>query len=220
MNHLYTRMIAPVLTLSCAFLLSGCGGENSDGSDATTYSSCSITDSAAAFAGDRSKDVSQCWDGADYEEKSLALDWCEQKVSDYIASEYVLGHQVEFRVASTNCLNTTSQAPSSDDLIDDRGADQPEPDSEGEDLNTDPDDSDSGSEPDAWAYRSCSIKTSDALFESDRIVDESQCWNGGTEQDQNLAMDWCRQKVTQYIDDRYFFGHSVTYSVSTAECSS
>lgn len=86
-----------------ALTLIGCGGENSDGSDATTYSSCSITDSEAVFSGDRATDVSQCWDGVDYEEKSLAQDWCEQKVNNYIASQYTFGHSVQYRVASTNC---------------------------------------------------------------------------------------------------------------------
>ncbi|PIE40889.1 MAG: hypothetical protein CSA49_06165 [Gammaproteobacteria bacterium] len=84
-------------------LLSSCGSENSDGSDAATYSSCSITESNALFAGDRAKDVSQCWDGVDFEEKSLALDWCAKKVNDYIGSEYVFGHSVKYMVASTNC---------------------------------------------------------------------------------------------------------------------
>lgn len=99
MKRIITAIAPAVLALS----LVGCGAENSDGSDATTYSSCSITDSEAVFAGDRATDVSQCWDGVNYEEKSLAQDWCEQKVNNYMASQYTFGHSVEYRVASTNC---------------------------------------------------------------------------------------------------------------------
>ncbi len=87
------------------FLVIACGAENSDGSDATTYSSCSITNSAAILASDRAKDISQCWDGVDYKDESLARDWCAGKVSSYIASEYLIGHPVEYKVASTNCPN-------------------------------------------------------------------------------------------------------------------
>lgn len=86
-------------------LLAACGGggENSDGSDATTYSSCTITQSDAVLAADRAKDLNQCWDGVNYEEQSLALNWCKDKVSAYIGSEYVFGHSVEYKVTSTNC---------------------------------------------------------------------------------------------------------------------
>jgi hypothetical protein len=84
-------------------LLSSCAAENSDGSDPRTYSSCSITDSSALLASDRAKDISQCWDGVDYKEKSLALDWCAGLVSNYIAENYLVGHSVEYMVSSTNC---------------------------------------------------------------------------------------------------------------------
>ena len=96
------RFLAVVST--CA-VLSACGGggDNSDGSKASTYSSCTITQSDALLAEDRSKDVSQCWDGVDYKEQNLALNWCAEKVSAYIDSEYVFGHSVEYQVASTNC---------------------------------------------------------------------------------------------------------------------
>ena len=83
------------------FLLQGCG-ENSDGSDKSTYSSCSITSSEAVWAEDRAEDISQCWDGVDIEEKSLALDWCRKKVTHYM-SKYVFGHNVSLEVKSTNC---------------------------------------------------------------------------------------------------------------------
>ncbi len=77
--------------------------ENSDGSDKTTYSSCSITESGALFSSDRAKDVSQCWDGVNYKEKSLALTWCAEQVNTYIGNEYLIGHSTAYQVASTNC---------------------------------------------------------------------------------------------------------------------
>jgi len=80
-----------------------CGTENSDGSDATTYTSCSIIESSALFAGDRAKDVSQCWDGVNYKEKTLAQTWCAEKVNTYIGNEYLFGHSVVYQVSSTNC---------------------------------------------------------------------------------------------------------------------
>ena len=90
--------------LVCSLAVAACGG-NSDGSDATTYSSCTITQSQALLASDRAADVNQCWDGVDYEEKSLALNWCKDKVSTYIGNRYVFGHTVEYQVSSTNCPN-------------------------------------------------------------------------------------------------------------------
>jgi len=92
-----------LISISLVFFLVSCGGTNSDGSSKSTYSSCSITSSEALLASDRAKDVSQCWDGVDYEEKSLALDWCAKKVTAYIGSEYILGHTVQYQVSSTNC---------------------------------------------------------------------------------------------------------------------
>lgn len=93
-------LITNVLFIS---ILASCGGKNSDGSDATTYSSCSITSSQALLASDRAKDVQQCWDGVNYEEKSLAMSWCAEKVNTYMGAEYTVGHSVEYQVASTNC---------------------------------------------------------------------------------------------------------------------
>lgn len=91
-----------LMVLSISLLIVACG-ENSDGSKKSTYTSCSITDSQALLASDRAKDVAQCWDGVDYKEKSLAMDWCAKQVSSYIANEYIFGHAVTYLVASTNC---------------------------------------------------------------------------------------------------------------------
>jgi len=91
-----------ITILGCALLVSSCGGKNSDGSDKTTYSSCSITESSALLASDRARDISQCWDGVDIEEKSLALDWCGKKASAYMG-RYLIGHSYKIKVASTNC---------------------------------------------------------------------------------------------------------------------
>lgn len=91
-------------TLLLSSLLFGCGAdENSDGSDKTTYSSCSIISSEALLASDRALDVSQCWDGVDYEEQSLAQDWCSKKVNAYMGANYTFGHSVKYQVSSTNC---------------------------------------------------------------------------------------------------------------------
>ncbi|MGO2137038.1 MAG: hypothetical protein ACTH3S_16605 [Marinobacter sp.] len=93
-----------VTALATTFILAACGGsENSDGSKKSTYSSCSITKSEALFAGDLANDLKQCWDGVNYEEQNLALKWCQQKVSAYMDSAYIVGHSIEFEVASTNC---------------------------------------------------------------------------------------------------------------------
>jgi len=91
-----------LMSVSVLLLCSACTPSNSDGSDATTYSSCSITESSALFAADRASDVSQCWDGKNYEERSLALDWCSTEVNSYM-SRYTLGHSIEYQVTSTNC---------------------------------------------------------------------------------------------------------------------
>ena len=92
-----------VFILAVCILVTSCGSVNSDGSDATTYTSCSITSSEALLAGDRASDVAQCWDGLDYKEKSLALTWCTQQVTTYIGARYIFGHAVQYTVASTNC---------------------------------------------------------------------------------------------------------------------
>ncbi len=91
-----------ITIIGCALFVSSCGGSNSDGSDKTTYSSCSITDSSALLASDRARDIRQCWDGVDIKEKSLALDWCSKKASTYMG-RYIFGHSYKIKVASTNC---------------------------------------------------------------------------------------------------------------------
>ena len=93
-----------VIATSCLVLTAcGGGGDNSDGSKASTYSSCAITKSEALLSSDRTTDLNQCWDGVDYKEQNLALNWCRQKVSAYMDSAYLVGHAIEFEVASTNC---------------------------------------------------------------------------------------------------------------------
>ena len=92
-----------IIILASCILATSCGSDNSDGSDATTYTSCSITSSEAILAGDRANDVSQCWDGVNYGEKSTATSWCAEQVTAYISSEYTFGHTVQYQVASTNC---------------------------------------------------------------------------------------------------------------------
>lgn len=92
--------------LASFILVASCGdktSENSDGSNATTYTSCSITSSSAILAADRAKDVSQCWDGVDYKEKSTAMNWCTEKVNSYIGQNYIFGHSIKYQIASTNC---------------------------------------------------------------------------------------------------------------------
>ena len=94
MKHcLSVAVIAVSLIASCS---------NSDGSDPTTFSSCSITSSSALFASDRASDVRQCWDGVDYKEKSLAMNWCASKVNTYMG-KYTFGHSIQYVVASTDC---------------------------------------------------------------------------------------------------------------------
>jgi len=85
--------------------ITGCGGENSDGSDKLTYSSCKITSSSALLASDREHDLSQCWNasGSGYEGQGDAQQWCEKQVNSYIANRYVFGHSVVYGVESTYC---------------------------------------------------------------------------------------------------------------------
>ena len=92
-----------LLIIVISLLSISCSPENSDGSDATTYSSCSITESSALFASDRALDVSQCWDGVNYDELSLAQTWCSDLVNTYMSNNYIFGHEVVYVVASTNC---------------------------------------------------------------------------------------------------------------------
>jgi hypothetical protein len=93
-----------LVVLSACTLIAACGGsESSDGSKASTYNSCAITETYAFSPSDRTTDLQQCWDGVDYKDLKLALYWCQQKVSAYIDSRYPFGNSVEFEVASTNC---------------------------------------------------------------------------------------------------------------------
>jgi hypothetical protein len=91
--------------LLCAFLLTGCGGSGSGGSDgdASTYDTCEITQSDALFASDRAKDTSQCWSIKPTEDQTNALNQCKVLVNDYIANEYTFGHSVKYLVGSTSC---------------------------------------------------------------------------------------------------------------------
>ena len=93
-----------VLMLSAIFVLSACGS-NDDGSSKSTYSSCKITSSNALFQSDKDNDLSQCWNaGSDgYESQGDAMQWCEQKVTSYISSNYVIGHSVNYAIESTYC---------------------------------------------------------------------------------------------------------------------
>lgn len=92
-----------LITLAFIFCLTACGSEsNSDGSSKATYTSCSIISSEALLASDRAEDVSQCWDGVNFKEKSLARDWCAKEVNTYI-SKYIFGPAIEYQVSSTNC---------------------------------------------------------------------------------------------------------------------
>ena len=69
----------------------------------TNYSSCKITSSSAQSTEDEEHDLKQCWDGADYESKSDALSWCEDKVTSYIENEYNFTHSTQFTVKKETC---------------------------------------------------------------------------------------------------------------------
>lgn len=98
-------------TLALIFSLTACGSEsNSDGSNKSTYTSCSITSSEAILASDRAEDVSQCWDGVDFKEESLARDWCAKKVNSYIG-KYLFGPAIEYQIGSTNCPPNSNSVP-------------------------------------------------------------------------------------------------------------
>ena len=58
--------------------------------------SSDVTGSKALLAIDRANDVSQCWDGVDYKEKDLALDWCRKKVNTYLG-KYTFGMVLNFK---------------------------------------------------------------------------------------------------------------------------
>ena len=63
----------------------------------------------------------------------------------------------------------------------------------------------------------CDITDSDALYASDRAKDISQCWN--VKEDKLAdASNWCKARVSSYIDDEYIFGHSVEYEIRSGKC--
>ncbi len=94
-----------VILVSLSLLLSACGSSGDGGSDRSTYSSCKITTSKALLAEDRLKDTRKCWNasGGGIESKQRALDWCEDKVQEYIADTYIFGHTVTYSIQSTDC---------------------------------------------------------------------------------------------------------------------
>ncbi|CAM3968709.1 hypothetical protein [Vibrio neonatus] len=94
-----------IFVLLAVCLLSSCNVTNSDGSSVFTYSSCKITDSNAPFRYQQQHDEKQCWNAkADgYTSKSRAVDWCDEKVHDYVSEKYPTNYTVEFKVESTYC---------------------------------------------------------------------------------------------------------------------
>ncbi len=85
------------------FLLFACGGEGGSDNDPSTYDTCRITQSSAALASDRARDLSQCWSIQPTSDKQSALAQCKSRVSSYLASEYLFGPSVEFSVTSSSC---------------------------------------------------------------------------------------------------------------------
>lgn len=89
-----------IITFAAAILLTACGG--SDG-DVSTYDTCQIKQSSALLATDRAKDLSQCWGIRPTEDQQNALSQCRTLVSSYLASRYIVGHDVEYSVSSSSC---------------------------------------------------------------------------------------------------------------------
>ena len=73
---------------------------------------------------------------------------------------------------------------------------------------------------DKSTYSSCKIVSSEALFSSDRVNDLSQCWNaeGDGYSSKGDALQWCERTVNEYMDNRYIFGHSVTFAIESTYC--
>lgn len=97
------KIILSVLVFS---ILVGCGGSNSDGSSALTYSSCKIISSNAMYLPDRDNDLRQCWNAFDegYESQGDALQWCERQVNEYLSGRYIfIRPAVTYAVESTYC---------------------------------------------------------------------------------------------------------------------
>ena len=92
------KTILSVLVFS---ILVGCGGSNSDGSSALTYSSCKIISSNAMYLPDRDNDLRQCWNAFDegYESQGDALQWCERQVNEYLSEDtYLLDQRLLMRL--------------------------------------------------------------------------------------------------------------------------
>jgi hypothetical protein len=80
------------------------------------------------------------------------------------------------------------------------------------------DDSDRSDHSDRYSYSSCRITYSEAIRDSDRVRDLDQCWDGADYRYEDQALDWCGLEVNDYMNDRYTFGHTVEYRVSTRNC--
>ncbi len=93
-----------ILILAMTTLLMACL-ENSDGSSRSTYSSCKITQSNALYNSDKANDLKQCWNlpNGGYESKGDAMQFCAQKVAEYMSNTYLMGHSVTYMAESTYC---------------------------------------------------------------------------------------------------------------------
>lgn len=100
-------MKALIAGAAACLLTTGCidinDSDHSDSYESSTYSSCRITFSDAAYSEDRWSDLNQCWDGVNYRSESRALDWCGTMVNDYMNHRYTFGHTVEYRVSVSHC---------------------------------------------------------------------------------------------------------------------
>lgn len=92
-----------LLIPACVLLLTACGGDSSSDGKASTYDTCRITDSSALFASDRANDIAQCWTISSTSDQQNAIAQCSSLVSSYIASEYLIGHSVQYSVSSSSC---------------------------------------------------------------------------------------------------------------------
>lgn len=92
------------ILLTLSLILLGCGS-GSGGSDPSTYSSCKIETSRASSFEDRQADINQCWNATNggYSSQNDALDWCENKITDYLESTYTISHTVSYSLESRSC---------------------------------------------------------------------------------------------------------------------
>ena len=95
-----------LLVIPLVLILSSCN-ESADMKD-KIYLSCKISSSHATQEIDRETDLSQCWDTATsgYESQVSAVELCDEKVSDYISSQYDEAHTVTYIVQDTYCTET------------------------------------------------------------------------------------------------------------------